>query len=313
MKMYIHPTPNSNLGSFKESFSKLKEAVDLIPLFIKNDNLVYYPLHKLKNGRLMTYWKYQGLGRRFISDSNHNTLSSIDDLFEENIFVDELVKRVEHFEELLSKFHIQFKAGHSVAMAKLYTYGYLRLQGKLVFEYPKELGIESAHEEFVKLLKAVQMVENKLVQLLQNLIKDFNYSHNEFVKEVLSKYGGEQELQIAKTFALVDEETFDYNLDKIYRKLCPMFVVQETEKEQLELIFGGSIEEISPVKWVQSPNHLNYFLKGLKTRNKIANGNYFKLATNIFVDAYGNPFVNLKNNHSLPQHALDLDEIIDLF
>jgi hypothetical protein len=313
MKMYLHPTPNTNLGSFEDSKTKLKEAVDLIPVFVKNDNLVYYPLYKLKNGRFMTYWEHEGNSKGFISDRNHNTFGSLDALFENNLYLDELARRLEYFEELLPKFHIKFKAQYSLPMAKLYTYGYLRMQDRLEIDYLEEFAFKRHHIHFERLQKAVLFAKNRLTQTLHNQIRDFGYSHNEFIEEVLVEYGRNNQAQPAKMFALVDEETFEYNLQKIFRKLCPKYIAQESEIEQLELAFSGSTEEIIPIKWVQQPNHLNYFLKGLKTRNKIANGNYFKLASNIFVDAYGSPFPNLKNNHSLPQFAIELDEIIDLF
>ena len=314
MKLFLHPNLTTNLGSFSESNRKVKKAIDIIPYRLPSNQGIVFPLNKIQMGKYSTYWN-QGLNKfKFINSEDDLLYNEIlEFLSEDDLWVHSIAKRIEHLNILKSNYHVKFKSSYSRDMAKLYTYGYLKLESKITTHFDESLLIKPDYDRYEKLQLVIQKITDELIQSFQNLIRDFNYPHNEFVKEVITKYDSDFEFISVKTFALVDVETFETHVDEIVQKLLGKFISPETETEQIEQIFSGSIEELYPIKWVQSANHLNYFLRRLKSENKITTGNYFKLAEGIFIDSYGKPFLNLKNNHSIPQFAMDLDKIVSLF
>lgn len=316
MKIYFRPTPVVSLKDYEDAHFNLYKTIKLIPIYDFKEDIVHYPLSKLENGRFMTYWKSNDLINKFINHEDDKTLGSVEDLLKKELELDELVKRIEHLETFITKFHFKFKSQHSVAMAKAYTYGYLYLQGKLDYNSQSEFRIESSMTNFNRLKKAVGFAEDKLVQNFHSLIMDLGCkSYHEYEKSVRLKFGKQQQVEEydVQTFNLVDRDKFEDNSSKICAKLCELFVSPNTEYETIDQVFSGMDETITPIVWIKGANHLNYFLKGLKAENKITNGNYFKLAESIFVKPRGESFNNLKNSHSTPSYAMELDEVISLF
>jgi hypothetical protein len=220
---------------------------------------------------------------------------------------------IKHF---LPLFHMKYKSPYSFRMAKTYAYCFLFLRGVLDIKGLSELSLDSKGLDLETLKTNSIRKLDELNQQLLNLLQDLNYSYKDFEEALLTEYEESKKSppQNLQTFNLINEDKFRDNFEAIYSRLVPIYLNESTTKEDVKLLFSGGKKVISnPIRWMQNPNQLNYFVSKLKHRDKISNGRFYKIAQDLFVNRNRDTFTKLKDNHTIPENYHRLNIIVDLF
>lgn len=296
-------------GDYEVDANKLGDRIRQLPVISIFKGWIFYTFKRLDEEGLIRFDDEEGLGfkgnKLILSEERKGFISK-------GYLWNELYSYFEDILRLLPIFHMKYKSQYSFRMAKMYSFFYLYLRGVIDANNLNRYSTNSNGLDLKELMSNCTEQLDRLNQELLNLLEDLNYGYKEFEDELMIEF--QESSTKFQTYNLINESRFKDNFEEIYSKLVPDYLNESTTKEDLRTLFAGGQQQFKyPLKWMQNPNHLNYFVKLLRERGKISNGHFYKIAQEVFVDIEGNPFNNLKNNHSKPKDFYKINIIVDLF
>lgn len=286
-------------------------------------SLFAIPKMKSLNGFLYQHFLYQIQGnminhpRKVYLDINNSTYSlSLEegDKLNDGDFNNLIKTSFSKFHEDLREYYMDNVNKHDVEMIKTFAKAIYFLKDHDKYYGYNEGKVISENLNRNYFLSIIKSFTNELISEFEwriNRLNPHNYYNYNLDDKETKKYFA---LIISKGIVLLNEENFIKNINEIYKKLIPKYLSEETTIEEFSKLFSGNNKIfVRHFIWIAQSNSLHYFLKELKDNSKLANKQIYKKAEELFVDVNDQKYDNLKDNHSIPNDAIELDKIIKLF